>query len=41
MERLGAPALHVRKRGIREGALLAYCHRGADWLQAATEGAGW
>jgi exopolyphosphatase/guanosine-5'-triphosphate,3'-diphosphate pyrophosphatase len=41
MERLGAPALHVRRRGIREGALLAYCHRGEDWLRAATDGAGW
>lgn len=41
MERLGVDALRVRKRGIREGALLAYMHFGDGWLRAATEGAGW
>jgi exopolyphosphatase/pppGpp-phosphohydrolase len=41
MERLGVQTLHVRKRGIREGALLAYCHHADDWLRAATDGAGW
>ncbi len=41
MRRLEADALRVRKRGIREGALLAYMHVGDGWLDAATEGAGW
>jgi exopolyphosphatase/guanosine-5'-triphosphate,3'-diphosphate pyrophosphatase len=38
MERMGAAALHVRRRGIREGALLAYARLGADWLEAAAQG---
>lgn len=41
MERLGVDSLRVRKRGIREGALLAYTHVGARWLELATSGAGW
>ncbi len=41
MQRLGVGALRVRKRGIREGAMLAYLHFGAGWLRAASEGAGW
>ena len=41
MERLGADTLHIRKRGIREGALLAYTHVGEDWLDNARDGTGW
>lgn len=41
LERLGVPALHVRRRGIREGAILANYHRGDGWLEAAREGQGW
>jgi exopolyphosphatase/pppGpp-phosphohydrolase len=41
LERLGVPALHVRRRGIREGAILAYYHRGDGWLDAARDGLGW
>ncbi|MEO7001604.1 MAG: hypothetical protein ABI068_07360, partial [Ktedonobacterales bacterium] len=41
MERLGAQRLWVSKRGIREGAILAYAHAGQGWLDAATAGAGW
>ena len=41
MERLGVGLLRVRKRGIREGAVLAYMHFGDGWLRAATDGAGW
>lgn len=41
LERLGVPALHVRRRGIREGAILAYVHRGDGWLEAARHGVGW
>jgi len=40
-ERFGVERLHVSKRGIREGALLAYLHAGADWLDTATTGRGW
>jgi len=40
-ERFGVERLHVSKRGIREGALLAYLHTGADWLDAASSGRGW
>jgi len=38
---LGVDGLHVRGRGIREGALLAYVHRSANWLEAAAQGIGW
>lgn len=41
MERLGVESLRVRKRGIREGALLAYVHAGTRWLELATSGEGW
>lgn len=41
MERLGVEALHVSRRGIREGALLAYAHAGARWLEVADAGIGW
>jgi exopolyphosphatase/guanosine-5'-triphosphate,3'-diphosphate pyrophosphatase len=41
MEQLAADTLHVRKRGIREGALLAYAHLGEQWLDNARDGAGW
>ena len=41
MERLGVDALRVRKRGIREGAILAYAHAGPGWLDLATSGEGW
>ncbi len=41
LARLGVPALHVRRRGIREGAILAYYHRGDGWLEAARVGEGW
>ena len=41
MEQLGAATLRVRKRGIREGALLAYAHTGDRWLEVARSGAGW
>jgi exopolyphosphatase/pppGpp-phosphohydrolase len=38
MERLGVEALRVSKRGIREGALLAYAQAGPRWLELATAG---
>jgi exopolyphosphatase/guanosine-5'-triphosphate,3'-diphosphate pyrophosphatase len=41
MEELGADTLHIRKRGIREGALLAFTHLGEDWLDNAAHGTGW
>lgn len=41
MERLGVDSMRVRKRGIREGAILAYAHAGANWLGLATSGVGW
>jgi exopolyphosphatase/guanosine-5'-triphosphate,3'-diphosphate pyrophosphatase len=41
MEQLGADSLRIRKRGIREGALLAYTHVGERWLEDATRGEGW
>jgi exopolyphosphatase / guanosine-5'-triphosphate,3'-diphosphate pyrophosphatase len=41
MEQLDADTLHIRKRGIREGALLAYTHVGQDWLDNARDGTGW
>jgi exopolyphosphatase/guanosine-5'-triphosphate,3'-diphosphate pyrophosphatase len=41
MEELGAESLRIRKRGIREGALLAYTHLGEHWLEYARQGRGW
>lgn len=41
MDRLGVDALHVSRRGIREGALLAYLRVGERWLEAAARGEGW
>lgn len=41
MEQLGAESLRIRKRGIREGALLAYSHLGEHWLEYAGQGRGW
>ena len=38
MERLGVDILRVSRRGIREGALLAYLHAGDHWPDAATAG---
>jgi exopolyphosphatase/pppGpp-phosphohydrolase len=41
MEQLDADTLHIRKRGIREGVLLAYTHVGEDWRDNARDGTGW
>lgn len=41
VEHLGADALSISRRGVREGAILARLHTGDAWLDAATEGAGW
>lgn len=41
LDRLGVEALYVSRRGIREGALLAYAHAGARWLEVAAAGSGW
>lgn len=41
MERLGVDTLQVSRRGIREGAMLAYLHAGERWLEAAASGEGW
>jgi exopolyphosphatase/pppGpp-phosphohydrolase len=38
MRRLGVQRLRVSRRGIREGAILAYVRHGADWLDAAARG---
>lgn len=38
MERLGVSRLSVSRRGLREGAMLAYLYRGDAWLQAASRG---
>lgn len=38
MRRLGTERLRVTRRGIREGAILAYHRHGADWLGAAAHG---
>jgi exopolyphosphatase / guanosine-5'-triphosphate,3'-diphosphate pyrophosphatase len=38
MEWLGVEALRVRRRGVREGAMLTYACVGADWLEVATKG---
>ncbi len=38
---LGADALSISRRGVREGAILARLHAGDGWLDAATAGAGW
>lgn len=40
-ERFGVERLHVSKRGIREGAMLAYLNTGDGWLNAASKGRGW
>jgi exopolyphosphatase/guanosine-5'-triphosphate,3'-diphosphate pyrophosphatase len=37
-ERLRSTELIVSRRGIREGAILAFLLRGEDWLHAATQG---
>jgi exopolyphosphatase/guanosine-5'-triphosphate,3'-diphosphate pyrophosphatase len=36
--RLGAERMRVSRRGIREGAILAYARHGAGWLKAAARG---
>ena len=41
VEHLGADALSISRRGVREGAILARLHAGDAWLDAATAGAGW
>ena len=41
MGQLGTDTLRVRKRGIREGALLTYAHTGERWLEHARSGTGW
>jgi len=41
LERLGASRLRVSRRGLREGAILAYLREGEGWLDAAARGAGW
>jgi exopolyphosphatase/guanosine-5'-triphosphate,3'-diphosphate pyrophosphatase len=41
MRRVGAKRLEVSRRGVREGALLAYAHTGDSWLAAAERGTGW
>lgn len=41
MDRLGVDALRVSRRGIREGALLAYLRVGERWLEVAASGEGW
>jgi exopolyphosphatase / guanosine-5'-triphosphate,3'-diphosphate pyrophosphatase len=41
MEELGADTLRIRKRGLREGALLAYAQLGEEWLDYALRGQGW
>jgi exopolyphosphatase/guanosine-5'-triphosphate,3'-diphosphate pyrophosphatase len=38
MERLGAPAMEISQRGIREGMILAYAQHRARWLEAAEQG---
>lgn len=38
LRRLGATHLRVSRRGVRDGAILAYRRHGADWLAAATRG---
>lgn len=41
LDRLGMETLYVSRRGIREGALLAYAHAGERWLDVAFAGTGW
>jgi exopolyphosphatase/guanosine-5'-triphosphate,3'-diphosphate pyrophosphatase len=41
VEHLGASALSISRRGVREGAILARLHAGDAWLDTATAGAGW
>jgi exopolyphosphatase/pppGpp-phosphohydrolase len=38
MRRMGAERLRVTRRGIREGAILAYVRHGSGWLEAAARG---
>lgn len=38
MERMGVSRLYVSRRGIREGAIVAYLRAGEGWLEAATNG---
>lgn len=38
LRRLGVECLRVSRRGVREGAILAYQLHGAGWLEAATRG---
>jgi exopolyphosphatase/guanosine-5'-triphosphate,3'-diphosphate pyrophosphatase len=38
MRRLGVSSMRVSRRGIREGAILAYARHGAEWLEAAARG---
>jgi len=38
MERLGVSRLRVSRRGLREGAILAYIYAGENWLSAASHG---
>ncbi len=40
-EWLGLDGLRVTGRGIREGAILAYAHKGDAWPELAQSGAGW
>jgi exopolyphosphatase/pppGpp-phosphohydrolase len=41
VEHLGADALAISRRGVREGTILARLHAGDGWLEAATAGTGW
>jgi exopolyphosphatase/pppGpp-phosphohydrolase len=38
LRRLGVAELRVSRRGIREGAILAFARHGATWLEAAARG---
>lgn len=40
LTRLGADRMRISRRGIREGAILAYRRAGDDWLEAAASGEG-
>lgn len=39
MRRLGVGQIEISQRGVREGMILSYARRGADWLEAAERGA--
>jgi len=39
MDLLDVGMLRVRRRGVREGAMLTYARQGERWLEAATDGA--